>query len=132
MLKRLAVVPLVAITAISAAFSPAQAEGVSITLRPRGESAEVIRQGLGLYGMFRDLKNRSKTDQRGSNNGAAIAQRGRGNNAYVFQRGRDNSGTITQNGNNNSHGLFQFGRRNSTTVVQNGNGEVGITLQGKW
>ena len=132
MLNRLAVVSLVAITAISAAFSPAQAEGVSITLRPRGESAEVIREGMGLYGMFRDLRNRAKTNQRGANNGAAIAQRGRDNNAYVFQRGRDNSGTITQNGNHNSYGLFQFGRRNSTTVVQNGNGEVGITLQGNW
>ena len=132
MLSRLAIVPLVAITAISTAFSPAHAEGVSITLRPRGESAEVIREGLGLYGLFSDLRNRAKTNQRGSNNGAAIAQHGRGNNAYVFQRGRDNSGTITQNGNHNSYGLFQFGRRNSTTVVQNGNGEVGITLQGNW
>ena len=132
MLSRLAVVSLVAITAISAAFSPAQAEGVSITLRPRGESAEVIREGMGLYGMFRDLRNRAKTNQRGTNNGAAVAQHGRGNNAYVFQRGRDNSGTITQNGNHNSYGLFQFGRRNSTTVVQNGNGEVGIRLQGNW
>ena len=132
MLNRLAVIPIVAITAISAAFSPAYAEGVSITLRPRGESAEVIREGLGFYSLFRDLRNRAKTNQRGSNNGAAIAQHGRGNNAYVFQRGRDNSGTITQNGNHNSYGLFQFGRRNSTTVVQNGNGEVGITLQGNW
>ena len=132
MLNRLAVVSLVAIAAISAAFYPAQAEGVSITLRPRGESAEAVREGLGLYGMFRDLRNRAKTNQRGTNNGAAIAQHGRGNNAYVFQRGRDNSGTITQNGNHNSYGLFQFGRRNSTTVVQNGNGEVGIRLQGNW
>ena len=76
MLSRLAVVPLIAITAISAAFSPAQAEGVSITLRPRGESAEVIREGLGFYSYFRDLRNRAKTHQRGVNNGAAIAQHG--------------------------------------------------------
>ena len=132
MLNRHAIVSLVAIAAISAALSPAQADGVSITLRPRGESAEVIREGLNFYSLFRDLRNRAKTNQRGSNNGAAIAQNGRGNNAYVFQRGRDNSGTITQNGNHNSYGIFQFGRRNSTTVVQNGNGEVGITLQGNW
>ncbi len=132
MLKRFAVVPLVAIAAITAAFSPAQADGVSLTLRPRGESAEVIREGLGFYSFFRSLQNRAKTNQRGANNGAAIAQHGRGNNAYVFQRGRDNSGTITQNGSHNSYGLFQFGRRNSSTVVQNGNGEVGITLQGNW
>ena len=132
MLNRLAVVPLVAIVAITAALSPAQADGVSITLRPRGESAEVIREGLGFYSFFRDLRNRAKTNQRGANNGAAVVQHGRGNNAYVFQRGRDNSGTIAQNGNYNSYGLFQFGRRNSKTVVQNGNGDVGITLQGNW
>jgi Curlin associated repeat len=132
MLSRLAVIPLLALTAISALHTPAHADGVSITLRPRGGSAEAVRQGLGLYGMFRDLRSRAKTDQRGANNGAAIAQHGRGNNAYVFQRGRDNSGTITQNGNNNSFGLFQFGLRNSTTVVQNGNGGAGITLQGNW
>jgi Curlin associated repeat len=132
MLNRLTIVRLVAVVALTAALSPAQAEGVSITLRPRGEGAEVIRKGLGIYSVFRDLRNRAKTDQRGTNNGAAIAQHGRGNNAFVFQRGRDNSGTITQNGNYNSYGLFQFGRRNSTNVVQNGNGDVGITLQGNW
>jgi Curlin associated repeat len=132
MLNRLAVVPLVAIVAITAVLTPAQADGVSVTLRPRGESADVIREGLGIYSFFRGLQNRAKSDQRGTNNGAAIGQHGRGNNAYVFQRGRDNSGIITQNGNNNAYGIFQFGRRNSTAVAQNGNGEVGITLQGNW
>ena len=132
MLGRFAVVSFVAVATMSAALSPAYAEGTSITWRPRGEQAEAVRTGLGLYGLFRDLSNRAKTNQRGSNNGAAIAQHGRGNDAYVFQRGRDNSGTIMQNGNYNSYGLFQFGRRNSKTVVQNGNGDVGITLQGNW
>ena len=132
MLGRFAVVSLVAVATMSAVLSPAHAEGASITWRPRGEEAEAVRTGLGLYGLFRDLRNRAKSNQRGTNNGAAIAQHGRGNNAYVFQRGRDNSGTITQNGNYNSYGLFQFGRRNSTRVVQNGTGEVGITLQGNW
>ena len=132
MFKRLAIVPLAAAIAMTAALAPAQANGVSITLQPRGENAQVIRQGLGFYSLFRDLRNRAKTDQRGTNNGAAIAQHGRGNNALVFQRGRDNAGTITQNGNSNTYGLFQFGRRNSSTVVQNGNGGVGITLQGNW
>jgi hypothetical protein len=132
MLNRLIGIPLVAIVATTAALSSAQADGVSITLRPRGDSAEVIREGLGLYSFFRDLRNRAKTDQRGTSNGAAISQHGRGNNAVVFQRGRDNSGSVTQTGNSNFYGLFQFGRRNSKTVVQNGNGEVGITLQGNW
>ena len=132
MLGRFAVVSLVAVATMSAALSAAYAEGASITWRPRGEEAEAVRTGLGLYGLFRDHRNQAKTNQRGTNNGAAIAQHGRGNNAYVFQRGRDNSGAITQNGNYNSYGLFQFGRRNSTRVVQNGTGEVGITLQGNW
>ena len=130
--RRLTVFSLVAMTAISAALIPAHADGVSLTLRPHGESAEAVRTGLGLYGFVRELKNRAKTNQRGTNNGAAIAQHGRGNSAYVFQRGRDNTGTIAQNGNYNSYGLFQFGRRNKTAVVQNGNGDVGITLQGNW
>ena len=132
MLSRFALVSLAAVATMSAALSPAYAEGASITWRPRGQEAEAVRTGLGLYGLFRDLKNRGNTNQKGTNNGAAIAQHGRGNNAYVFQRGRDNSGAITQNGNQNSYGLFQFGRRNSTRVVQNGNGDVGITLQGNW
>jgi Curlin associated repeat len=132
MLRRLAIACLVSIATTTAVLSPARADGVSITLRPRGEQAEAVRTGLSLYGLFRDLQNRAKTDQRGLNNGAAIAQHGRGNNAYVFQRGQDNAGSITQNGNYNAYGIFQFGRRNSTAVAQNGNGEVGITLQGNW
>ena len=132
MVARFAVVSLAAVATMSIALSPAYAEGASITWRPRGEEAEAVRTGLGIYSLFRDLRNRAKTNQRGTNNGAAIAQHGRGNNAYVFQRGRDNSGAITQNGNYNSYGLFQFGRRNSTRIVQNGTGEVGITLQGNW
>jgi Curlin associated repeat len=130
--RRIAIVALAALVTMSATLAPVHAEGVSITLRPRGESADAIRTGLNLYGLFREAKNRAKTNQRGANNGAAIAQHGRGNTAYVFQRGRDNSGSITQNGNHNAFGLFQFGRRNSNAVVQNGNGEVGITLQGNW
>ena len=132
MVARFAIVSLVAVATITAAVSPAYAEGASITWQPRGEQAEAVRTGLGLYGFFRDLRNRAKTNQRGMDNAAAIAQHGHGNNAYVFQRGRDNSGTITQTGNYNSYGLFQFGRRNSTHVVQNENGEAGITLQGNW
>ena len=132
MVARIAFVSLVAVATISAALSPAYADGASITWRPHGEEAAAIRTGLGFYGFVRDFRNRAKTNQRGTNNGAAIAQHGRGNNAYVLQRGRENSGTITQNGNYNSYGLFQFGRRNSKTVVQNGNGDVGITLQGNW
>lgn len=132
MLNRYAAAALGAIAAFAAVLSPAQADGISFTVKPKGESAMVIREGMGFYSLFRDLRNRAKTNQRGLHNSAAIAQHGRGNNALVFQRGRENSGTITQNGNYNSYGLFQFGRRNSTTVVQSSNGEVGFTVQGSW
>lgn len=77
MLNRFAVA--LAIAEISAALSPTQAGGVSSTLRPRGESAEVVREGLGFYNFFRSLRNKATTNQHGVNNGAAIAQNGRGN-----------------------------------------------------
>jgi hypothetical protein len=111
---------------------PAQADGFSFTYVPRGEEAEVIRNGMMIYGVARDLRNRAKTRQRGSANGAAIAQSGRGNNAFIVQRGRGNSGSIQQNGNYNSYGLIQFGQGNSRQVVQNGDGQVGFTIQGNW
>jgi hypothetical protein len=132
MSRRLAAAAFVAVATFAGSMSPASANGFSFTLTPRGESAEVIRDGLTLYGIARDLRNRAKTNQRGTGNGAAISQHGRGNTGLVFQRGRGNSGTITQNGNYNAFGLFQFGRRNSANAVQNGNGNVGITVQGNW
>lgn len=132
MIRRLTLVSVLSATVMLPALSPAYANGVSVTLKPRGESAEAIRTGFAFYSLFRGFKNRAKTDQRGKRNGAAISQRGRGNSAYVFQRGRNNTGTIAQNGNSNLYGLFQFGRRNSKSVVQNGDGDVGITFQGNW
>ena len=115
---------------------PAEARGgsVSLTLEPKGQDAEVIREGFQLYSFFKGFKNRNraKVDQRGAGNGAAIAQHGRGNAAEVFQRGKDHSATIEQTGNNNLFGIFQFGRHTKSTVTQTGNGRTGLVIQGGW
>ena len=111
---------------------PAAARSVRLTLRPHGESARLVHDGLELYSLFHNSKNRAKVDQRGSGNGAAIAQHGAGNLAEVFQRGHGNSGTITQAGNNNAYALFQFGRKGQANIQQTGNGKAGITLQGNY
>jgi hypothetical protein len=126
------IVSLLTLMAVLGPASPAAAGGVSFTLVPRGESAEVVRQGLTIYGIARDLRNRGRIKQRGIGNDAAINQRGRGNTAFLLQRGKGNSGTITQNGNYNGLGLLQFGRKNRANAVQMGDGNLGITLQGRW
>ncbi len=118
---------------IASTASPAFAGGrVSITIVPRGESAEAIRNGLWFYSMARQSPNRTRVDQRGIGNAAGIAQHGRGNWAEIFQSGHNHSATITQNGNNNTFGVFQFGRNAHSDVVQNGDGKVGLVFQGSW
>jgi Curlin associated repeat len=115
--------------------APAQAKNngsVSLTISPNGRDAEVIREGLQIYSLFKSAKNRAKVDQRGAGNGAAIAQHGSGNTAEVFQRGKGNQATIEQTGNNNWFGVFQFGKKNNAVVSQNGNGRTGLILQGGW
>ena len=114
---------------------PAHAGGrIGFTVTPKGQHAEAIRTGLALYSAARSLrkKNFARVDQQGSNNGAAISQRGQDNWASVFQRGRGNSGTISQNGNNNAFALFQFGKKDNTNVSQNGDGNVGVRFEGGW
>ena len=105
---------------------------VSFVVTPKGHDAEIVREGYAVYSLFKGFKNRAKTDQRGSGNGAAIAQHGDNNSAEVFQRGSGHSATITQTGRNNLFGLFQFGRNTSSTVAQTGNGETGFVIQGGW
>lgn len=114
---------------------PAHAGGqIGFTVTPKGQDAEVIRTGIALYSVARSLrhKNRARVDQQGSNNGAAISQRGQDNWARIFQRGRGNSGTVSQNGNNNAFALFQFGKKGNTNVSQNGDGNVGVRFEGGW
>jgi Curlin associated repeat len=115
------------------ASTPAAAAGrVSVTLAPKGESANAIRDGLFLFSWAQRLRNSARVDQKGSGNSAAVSQSGHGNWATIFQRGRGHSATVAQNGNNNAFGVFQFGRNTSMDAAQNGNGQAGVVLQYGW
>lgn len=124
-------IPMAALSIFAA--TPAEARnGFRFVVTPKGEDARVVRDGLRLYSLARDLRNRAKVDQRGTGNGAAVSQSGSGNWSGIFQRGSGHSATVTQNGNNNSFGIFQFGRNQNTTAVQEGNGNVGLVFEGGW
>jgi Curlin associated repeat len=122
---------MVAFSSIAAA--PAEARnGFRFVVTPKGEDARVVRDGLRLYSIARDLRNRAKVDQRGTGNGAAVSQSGSGNWSGIFQRGSGHSATVTQNGKNNAFGIFQFGRNQNTSAVQQGDGNVGLVFEGGW
>lgn len=123
---------LIGITAIEMGTPAAAGGRVSFTVTPRGQNADVIRDGLHWYSFLRRARNQARVDQRGSGNGAAVSQSGNDNVAGIFQRGRGHSATIAQNGNNNAFGIFQFGRNTSTAARQNGDGNVGLVFEGGW
>jgi Curlin associated repeat len=135
-MTRLALSTALAMLIAAAPLVPASAASrhgsVSVTVVPKGESAEVIRSGYQIYSLFKGLKNRGRVDQRGTGNGAAIGQHGDNNAALVVQRGSGHSATVTQTGRNNLFGVFQFGRNTSTSASQAGNGQTGFVLQGGW
>ena len=113
--------------------SPAAAAGsVSVTVAPKGESANAVRDGLFLFSWAQHMRNYARINQKGSGNGAAVSQTGHWNWATVFQRGRGHSATVAQNGNNNAFGVFQFGRNTSMDAAQTGNGQTGVALQYGW
>ena len=130
------VAAVIAVAAGSA--SPASAGGITLSLTPRGDSADLIRSGLQVYGIVNELKgktkgkNHAKVNQKGRNNAAAVSQKGAGNNGLVYQRGKDHNATVTQAGRDNALGVFQFGRATNIDVVQAGRGEVGLVFQGGW
>ncbi|MGH6736627.1 MAG: curlin [Methyloceanibacter sp.] len=117
-----------------AASGPASAGSFTLSLTPKGESADVIRHGLQIYGMVNELKgkNHAKVDQKGRNNAAAVSQKGKGNSGLVYQRGDNHAATLTQAGRNNAFGIFQFGRATNVDVAQYGKGDVGLVFQGGW
>src|ERR671918_386503 len=83
---------LVAFTVGAAAIgapSPAAAAGsVSVTIAPKGQSANAVRDGLFLFSWAQQMRNYARVDQKGSGNGAAVSQSGHWNWATIFQRGR--------------------------------------------
>ena len=123
----MAAIPLTAIPAAAR-----QHGSVAVVLQPKGEEAQAVREGYFLYSLIKGFKNRAHVNQRGSANGAAIAQHGDNNAAEVFQRGSGHSAAITQNGSNNLFGIFQFGRNTHRTVTQTGNGQTGLVINGGW
>jgi Curlin associated repeat len=120
------------VAAIDAPTPAAAAGSVSVTIAPKGESANAVRDGLFLYSWAQQMRNYVRIDQKGSGNGAAVSQSGQWNWATIFQRGRGHSATVAQNGNNNALGVFQFGRNTSIDAAQTGNGQAGLVLQYGW
>jgi Curlin associated repeat len=121
--------------AISAPATAFAGDSFTFSLSPRGDSADLIRQGLQIYGIVNDLKgkkNHARVDQKGINNVAAVSQKGTDNYGLVYQRGRDHTATLAQAGRNNAYGVFQFGRRTNVDVAQTGTGDVGLIFQGGW
>lgn len=122
------------IALVASASTPASAGSFTLSLTPRGESADLVRHGLEIYGIVNELqgKNKARVDQKGRNNAAAIDQKGAGNHGLVYQRGRGHTATLTQAGRNNAYGIFQFGRATNVNVTQFGRGDVGLVFQGGW
>jgi hypothetical protein len=125
---------LVATALIIAASTPASAGSFTFSLTPRGDSADLIRSGLQIYGMVNEAqgKNHAKVKQKGRNNAAAVKQKGAGNYGLVYQNGNAHQATLDQGGRNNALGVFQFGRATNANVVQRGRGDVGLVFQGGW
>lgn len=124
-----------AILGIVATGSAADAGQFSFSVTPKGQDAELVRNGFALYNIYRSSKksrNRAKVDQRGSGNAAAVSQSGSDNWAGVFQRGKGHSATVSQSGRNNAFGVFQFGKNTSASAAQTGDGNVGFLFQGGW
>lgn len=121
-----------------AAATPAAAGSFSFTLTPKGDSADLIRSGLQIYGLVNEIqgqkqgKNHAKVKQKGRDNAAAVSQKGAGNTGLVYQRGKGHGATLTQAGRENAFGIFQFGRATNADVVQTGRGGVGLVFQGGW
>jgi len=125
---------LVATVLTIAATAPASAGSFTFTLTPHGDSGDLIRSGLQIYGMVNGLKgkNHAKVKQKGRNNAAAVRQSGKGNYGLVYQKGQGHQASMTQAGRSNAFGLFQFGKATNADVVQVGRGEVGLVFQGGW
>ena len=118
---------------------PASAGSVTLMLRPHGESADLIQQGLRIYSAIeeqklkkKNRKNHAHVDQKGRDNAAALSQKGLDNNGVIVQRGHDHAATVAQDGEHNAFGLFQFGHDTNFDIVQAGRGQVGLVLQGGW
>lgn len=122
------------IVALAAVVPGAASAGIfTLSLSPRSDNADLIRQGLQIYGIVNEAKgkNRAKVDQKGRSNEAAVSQKGKDNYALVYQRGRGHAASLRQAGRNNAYGIFQFGKKTDVDVMQYGKSDVGLLLQGR-
>ena len=113
---------------------PAEAGGmVSLQLNPRNaDEARALRLGLAAFAVHQDIRSNGHVTQRGIDNAAGIAQRGRGHQAIIHQDGCNHDASIDQRGRNHAHGVFQFGCNTSTHVRQRGQSQTGVTIQYGW
>ena len=114
--------------------TPASAGGITVMVRPDGETADYIQQGLAIYSIFQGLKekNHARVNQKGKGNAAALSQNGGGNYGLIVQNGKGHTATVAQKGYGNALGVFQYGRNTSLDYTQFGRGDVGFIFQGGW
>ena len=125
---------LLAATICTALAAPAAAGGsVSWNFAPRNhEEAQVVRNGLALYGALNNGKGGASVRQTGKGNNAGLVQNGKGNLGVIHQDGKGHNATLDQNGKNNAYGIFQFGRKTDAAVTQTGKGNTGALIQWGW
>ncbi|ROU03580.1 hypothetical protein [Histidinibacterium lentulum] len=122
--------PLLAAAALAvsplALASPAAADGyLGLTVNPRtAEEVALVRMGLAVYTLHKDIEANGHVTQRGIDNAARISQGGC-DRALIEQRGRGHTGEIAQSGCGNVAALFQSGRNTTGRIVQRG-GQTGI------
>ena len=111
--------------------APASAGGsVSWNFVPQNrEEAQVVRNGLALYGVLNNTKGKSSVRQKGKNNNAGLVQNGKGNLGVIHQNGKGHNATLDQKGKNNAYGIFQYGRKTDAAVTQTGKGNTGMLFQ---
>ena len=114
--------------------TPASAGGITVMVKPDGETADYIQQGLAIYSIFQGLneKNHAHVKQKGKGNAAALSQKGVGNYGLIVQNGKGHTATVSQKGYGNALGVFQYGRNTSLDYTQFGRGDVGFIFQGGW
>src|SRR4029079_4027085 len=92
---------LVAMISLGAMSRPVSAGGVTVMLSPHGDSADIIQQGLQIYAMIKEQKeknkkkrkNHTRVDQKGHDNAVALSQKGNDNYGVIVQRGHDHTAT---------------------------------------
>lgn len=122
--------PLKALLAAGALFAALGAAPASAQTYPQCSRPAAINAQSPIWSrLCRVEENRVQIEQRGANNGAAVAQTGRANAAEILQRGIGNVARTQQNGFGNRSSIHQIGDNNEANVIQNGGGNVARVIQ---